>query len=165
MTKAIIDAVLDEPELVGSIDILPENKWQRFLIWLRIRKAEKRELYLKGATASTMYQISKLLLSIRTISEEKDEEGRAYDLINSNVKHVVLFVAIAIHNSVGRPPQWLIDGLDTQFSMDQLKAISDAAYERLGIESFFGILVSLRNPDLNLIDTREIPAPSQPSAE
>lgn len=153
MTNKIIEAVLDEPVLLASVKV--KEKW-----W---KKAKTRDLYLKGATASTMYKITELLLSIRTTSKVQDSEGQIYDLMNANIKHVVRFIAIAIHNDKGTPPKWLEDALENQFSVEELKAMSVAAYRRLGIEPFFGIMGLLRNPELKMIDTPETTVLGQPS--
>ena len=112
-----------------------------------------------------MYKITELLLEVSSKSDVEDDDGKMYDIMNRNVGHTIRFLSIAIHNSDSEPPAWLVKALDTQFNMDQLQAMSKAAYRRLGIQPFFGIMGLLRNQELNLIDTQETPAHSQPSAE
>lgn len=165
MQKEIIEAVLDESDLIGSIKMPPRNISERILIWLRIKKPEMRNLYIKGATAHTMFQISKLLLSLQRSSNEQLDEFKIYDLMQSNVSKIVMFIAISVHNSKGNPPDWLIDGLETQFEVEDLKAMVSVAYRRLGIEPFFGIMALLGRPELNLIGTQETEVPGQPSEE
>lgn len=153
--KAIIEAVLDEPILLATV--VEKHKWWKF------KKPTKHDLYIKGATASTMYKITELLLSLKLKSNEKDDEGQLYDLMHSNVNHIVKFLSIAIHNSKGNPPANLVNLLENNFSLEQLQAMASIAYRRLGIEPFFGIMALLREPELKMSITPEKKALGQSS--
>lgn len=160
MQKEIIEAILDEPVLLATVK--PKRTWRDRILF---RTPKETSLYIKGATASTMFKITELLLSIKQTSDVKDNEGQIYDLMNSNIKHIVQFLAIAIHNAPGNPSPELIHTLNNRFTIEQLQAMASVAYRRLGIEPFFGIMGLLRSPELKIVSTPDRTAPGQDSAE
>lgn len=160
MQKEIIEAVLDEPVLLATVK--QDRTWFDRLLF---RKEKETNLSIKGATASTMFKITELLLSIKQTSEVKDSEGQVYDLMNSNINHVVQFLAIAIHNAKGDPPESLLSILNNNFTIEQLQAMASVAYRRLGIEPFFGIMGLLRKPDLKMTVTQDQTVHGLPSKD
>lgn len=158
--QRIVQAVLDEPELVGTIKMPRITLLER----LRLKSPEKRELYITGATPATMYKISALIGGLKTKSDKEGTSAKVYDIIHSNIGTLVKFVAIAIHNKKGDPPEWLLDALHHQFPIEKLKHIADIAYRRLGVEPFFGIMGLVREIDL-LNDPQETEAHGQQSGE
>lgn len=156
MRNKIVEAFLDEPEKVAVID-MPRRG---ILQLLRLKPPQKKELYMTGATPATMYKISALIGSLKTKSNKEGTSAKVYDIIHSNIGTLVKFVAIAIHNKKGDPPEWLLDALQHQLPIEKLKHIADIAYRRLGVEPFFGIMGLVREIDL-LSEAQETEAHGQ----
>lgn len=160
MKERIVQAVIDEPEYVGAINMPRKTLLER----LRLKNPQQRKIYISGATPSTMYRISTLVGSLKTKSDKEGTSAKVYDLIASNIKTLVRFCALSIHNKKGDPPSWLLDALENQISTEELQRIADIAYRRLGVEPFFGIMGLVREIDL-LSDTQGTAAHGQPSEE
>src|SRR5690606_20759005 len=85
------------------------------------------DLVITGATPATLWRISAIInkLAVKFRGPLLDT---GYRMIEANTKQLIEIIAIAIHNKKGDPPKWLIDALENNFSVDELKQLFDRIY-------------------------------------
>lgn len=116
------------------------------------RGAIRRTFVIYPIKLGTLLRISKLLLSMKTVSPDKQGLGDfAASAITDNTGIMVEIAALAIVNDNRKTPKSLIRYLDRNLSARELRTLIDIVMLQMDIVDFFGCMVSMKS--LNLFGT------------
>lgn len=142
--KEMADAISDKSTFFKKVKINYAHWWQRVLAGLFILPRTK-SIILTDLYPATVYRLLSILIELRVKGDEGDtEELSFYKIIQSNLPLLTDYIAIALNNRVEEPPLWLYDAINYQLPPKDLEFLVNDIYRRLDVETFFGILASLR---------------------
>lgn len=138
------DAISDKTTFFKKVKVNYPYWWQRILAFLFILPRTK-DIILSELHPATVYRLLSVLIELRVKGDEGDtEELSFYKIIQSNLPLLTDYIAIALNNRVEEPPKWLYQAINYQLSPKDLEYLVNDIYRRLDVETFFGILASLR---------------------
>lgn len=138
------DAISDKTTFFKKVKVNYSHWWQRILAFLFILPRTK-DIILSELHPATVYRLLSVLIVLRVKGDEGDtEELSFYKIIQSNLPLLTDYIAIALNNRVEEPPKWLYQAINYQLSPKDLEYLVNDIYRRLDVETFFGILASLR---------------------
>lgn len=158
----IVEAITDQNHLVKKVKIKYFKWWQRLLSFLFILP-RFRKVYISDPFPGTVYRLLGTLIDLKaTVSDKDSQELALYKIVQNNIPLLIDFVAVGIHNkNESKPPQWIYEALNYQFTIKELESLVSDIYRRLDVETFFGITISLRKvQELNLTLDPEVPGDS-----
>jgi hypothetical protein len=142
--KEMADAISDKTTFFKKVKVNYPYWWQRVLAFFFILPRTKN-IILSELHPATVYRLLSVLIDLRVKGDEGDtEELSFYKIIQSNLPLLTDYIAIALNNRVEEPPKWLYEALNYQLSPKDLEYLVTDIYRRLDVETFFGILASLR---------------------
>jgi len=118
--------------------------WQRLLAFCFLLPKNKR-IIISDPFPATVYRLLSILIDLKVVGDEGDtEELNFYKILKGNIPLLTDFLAIGIHNKEGDPPHWLYTAIGNQLTAKEINDLTQDIYRRLDVETFFGILTSLR---------------------
>lgn len=142
--KEMADAVSDKTTFFKKVRIKYDRWWQKLLAFLFLLPRTKN-IILSDLYPATVYRLLSILIDLRVKGDEGDtEEQSFYKIIHGNLPLLTDFISIALNNKVEEPPKWLYEAINYQMSPKDLEFLVNDIYRRLDVETFFGILASLR---------------------
>lgn len=142
--KEMADAISDKRTFFKKVKVSYTHWWKRVLAFLFILPRTK-SIIITDLYPATVYRLLSVLIDLRVKGDEGDtEELSFYKIIQSNLPLLTDYLAIALNNRVEEPPKWLYDAINYQLSPKDLEYLTNDIYRRLDVETFFGILASLR---------------------
>ena len=144
----VLSAVLNIPTPLKRVQLAPKNAFERFLIYLKIKKPKSEMLYLRGLKMSTNFRLTAISNSLQVESQAEGDQSKLMDLIHANTYQMAGYIATAIHNKNTETPQYLIQTIADEFTNAELKVAVTEVYRRLDVQAFFDCTGLVRNLSL-----------------
>lgn len=142
--KEIAEAISDKKTFFKKVKIKYPVWWQRLLAFFYILPRTK-DIILTDLWPATVYRLLAKLIDLKVSGDKDDtEELTIYKVLKGNLPILTDYIAIGLNNRVEEPPKWLYEAINYQLTPKELEFLANDIYRRLDVETFFGILASLR---------------------
>lgn len=144
--KDVVASLADQKVLIKVLKIQKfyTNWFSKILCLIKILpKFKSKKIYLSDPKPATVVRLLGEIIDLKISKSNNDLE--VYEMIKSNIPIFINFLAIAIHNKKGNPPEWLIHSLGYEFEKNEISELSLEVYRRLDLQTFFGITGSMVN--------------------
>lgn len=127
----------------------------RWMFWKTVRVT--RDFEIRPLTLGSLIRISKIILDIDPDILKQDSVLQAvYKIADQHARQLARVVAIAFTNTKAEPPESLVDFIEDNISVKQLREVIQVIIIKMDVTSFISSIVSIRG--INLLTMKTNPA-------